>query len=37
MTTDVHRGSGEVYEDDGNTTEYISGQYAKTAFSFTDS
>ena len=30
------RGTGELYEDDGKTTQYMSGKYANTTFSFTN-
>lgn len=29
-------GKGELYEDDGKTTQYLSGRYTKTVFSFTN-
>ena len=30
----TNRGETELYEDDGNTTQYMNNKYAKTVFSF---
>ena len=30
----TNRGETELYEDDGNTTQYTNNKYAKTVFSF---
>lgn len=32
----VYRGSVFLYEDDGNSTDYIAGKFANTSFSFTN-
>ena len=30
----THSGTGELYEDDGKTTQYMNGRYVNTTFSY---
>ena len=34
LASHTHSGTGELYEDDGKTTQYMNGRYANTTFSF---
>ena len=34
LVLSTNRGETELYEDDGNTTQYMDDKYAKTVFSF---